>query len=297
MAFTLPIRYTDTPDTRVLDLEKNGAPGVPVLGLTRISRLTTPVLEHVHPGVLEFGLCLRGALTLNSSGQTHTVMPGNIYVNQPGIPHRLTVQPRGLSIYWMHVKLVKACEKRGLLKLPPRESKTICDRLSTLPPVVSTDTRHVRQAFTRLFQQYESASGTYRNLCIRQTCITLLIELLECTAPRNMPTGSERLDAVIARIRRQPESDCRIDDLAREAALSPTHFINQFKQVTGLPPIHFLLECRIDKAKCLLSSTSRPITVIAISLGFSSSQHFSNQFRRATGMTPRAWRARGELPD
>lgn len=297
MAFTLPIRYTDTPDTRVLDLEKNGAPGVPVLGLTRISRLTNPVLEHVHPGVLEFGLCLRGALTLNSGGQTHTVMPGNIYVNQPGIPHRLTIQPRGLSIYWMHVKLDKTSGKRGLLKLPPQESKTICERLMTLPPVVSTDTRHVRQAFTRLFQQYESTPGAYRNVCIRQTCITLLIELLECTAPRNMPTGTQRLDSVIARMRRNPERDCRIDDLAREAALSPTHFINQFKQITGLPPIHFLLECRIEKAKGLLRSTSRTITAIAMSLGFSSSQHFSNQFRRATGMTPRAWRARGAVHD
>ncbi|HOF62380.1 MAG TPA: hypothetical protein PLM82_12455 [Candidatus Latescibacteria bacterium] len=66
MAFTLPIRYTDIPDIRALDLEKHGAPGVPVLGLTRIRRQTDPVREHVHPGVLEFGLCLRGALTLYS---------------------------------------------------------------------------------------------------------------------------------------------------------------------------------------------------------------------------------------
>lgn len=292
MAFTLPIRYTDSPDTRVLNLEQTGAPGVPVLGLTRISRMITPVVEHVHPNILELGLCLRGALTLNSGGHIHAIMPGNMYINQPGIPHRLTAQPRGLSIYWMHVRLARTPPKGGLLRLPAQESKTICDRLRALPPVVTTDTRHVRQAFARLFQQYESAPGSYRAICIRQTCLSLLIELLECTAPKHLPTGSERLAAVIAQMRRQPERDYRIDDLAHQAALSPTHFINQFKQVTGLPPIHFLLECRIDKAKALLSSTDRPITAIAMSLGFSSSQHFSNQFKRATGMTPRSWRAR-----
>ncbi len=292
MDFTLPIRYTDTSDKRVLNLEKNGAPGVPVLGLTRISRMIIPVLEHVHPNILEFGLCLRGALTLNSGGHIHSIMPGNIYVNQPGLPHHLTAQPRGLLVYWMHVQLDKASKEDHLLKLPPQESKAICDRLRSLPPVVITDTRQVRQAFARLFQQYESAPGIYRTICIRQTCLSLLIELLECTAPKNMPTGSERLEAIIAQMRRQPERDYRIDDLAHQAALSPTHFINQFKQVTGLPPIHFLLDCRIEQAKRLLNVTARPITTIALSLGFSSSQHFSNQFKRATGITPRAWRAR-----
>ena len=295
MAFAMHIEYLDRPERRVLNLEEAGASGIPVLGLTRHSRHVNPVQEHVHLGVLELGLCLRGALTLSSRGKVHRIMPGQIFVNQPGISHRLTAQPRGLFLYWMHVRL-SPLEKGALLKLPKKEALALCEKLRELPCPVATHTQHVRQAFLRLFQQYDSPPCAYRSFCVRQACLSLLIELLECSAPRNQPTDSERIRAIIALMRDHPERDYRIDDLAHQAALSPTHFINRFKLATGLPPIHFLIDCRMDAAKKLLRGTDQPITEIAHTLNFASSQHFANQFRRATGETPRAWRAQKKPP-
>ena len=292
MAFTLTIDYLDQPNRRVLNLEDAGAAGVPVLGLTRHTHRVSPVNEHVHPAVLEFGLCLRGALTLSSQGGIHAIMPGQIFVNQPGVPHHLTAQPRGLFLYWMQVRL--ATPKKGeLLMLPKREARLLREKLQALPCLVATNTQQVRQAFLRLFQQYDSSPGAYRSLCIRQACLNLLIELLACSVPKNQPTVSERIRTLIARMRQHPEGDYCIDGLAQQAALSPTHFINLFKRATGLPPIHFLLDCRLEAAKRQLKCTGRPITEIALSLGFSSSQHFASQFKRAIGTTPRAWRKSG----
>lgn len=289
MPLALEIIYQDQPDRRVLNLQQAGATGVPVLGLTRHSQRVSPVSEHVHPGHLEFGLCLRGALTLSSGKGTYTVMPGQIFVNQPGKPHRLAAQPRGLSLYWMLVRL-DSCERGALLRLPKREALIVSDKLRKLPAVVTSDTQLLRQAFVRLFHQYDEPAGAYRSLCVRQACLGLLIELLECTSPKNRPTDSERLRAIIAQMRHSPERDYRIDDLAHQAALSPTHFINLFKRATGLPPIHFLIDCRIDAAKQQLARSARPVTEIALALGFSSSQHFASQFKRVTGLTPTAWR-------
>lgn len=289
MAFAMHIEYFDRPDRRVLDLERAGAPGVPVLGLTRHSRCVDPVTEHVHPGILEFGLCLRGALTLSNGGCIRRIMPGEIFVNQPGVPHRLTAQPRGLFLYWMLIR-VDTRDKHTLLKLSKREARALCEKLCELPCTVTTKTQDVRQAFLRLFQSYDSPHDSYRTFCVRQACLTLLIDLLACSAARDQPTDSERLRAVIAQMREHPERVYTIDDLAHQAALSPTHFINRFKQVTGLPPIHFLMDCRTDTAKRLLRTTDRSITNIALSLGFASSQHFATQFKRAAGVTPRAWR-------
>jgi AraC-like DNA-binding protein len=182
------------------------------------------------------------------------------------------------------------CERGSLLKLPKREALILGEKLKKLPPVVTADTQQLRQAFVRLFHQYDDQPGEYRSLCVRQACLGLLIELLACTSPLNRPTDSERLRAIISCMRQHPEAEYRVDDLAHQAALSPTHFINLFKRATGLPPIHFLLDCRMDAAKHQLRSTTRPITDIALSLGFSSSQHFASQFKRVTGVTPRAWR-------
>lgn len=295
MAIALHIDYQDRPERRILDLEKEGTPGIPVLGLTRHTRLVTPDKEHVHPGIIEFGLCLRGALTLSSRGENYRIMPGQIFVNQPNTPHRLTAQPRGLFLYWMHVRITPS-ETGAFLKLPKREAVLLRTRLTGLPCTVTTNTQHVRQAFLRLFQQYDTPTSTYRTLCIRLACLNLIVELLESSAPQNHPTDSERIRAIIAQIRQHPEQNYCIDDLAHQAALSPTHFINLFKQTTGLPPIHFLIDCRMEAAKALLEHSSQQVTEIALSLGFSSSQHFAVQFKRATGTTPKNWRRKMKTP-
>ena len=98
------------------------------------------------------------------------------------------------------------------------------------------------------------------------------------------------IEQLTAAIREHPERGLRLDALAREARLSPSLLIAQFKQTTGLPPIHFQLACRLEKAKRLLAETDTPITQLAFDLGFCASQHFSCHFKRAFGLTPTAWR-------
>jgi len=111
------------------------------------------------------------------------------------------------------------------------------------------------------------------------------------TASRDKPSHiAERLEQAITQLRKAPNKNYRIDDLARQAALSPSRFIAQFKQITGMPPRHFLLDCRLEQAKHALTCTATPITKLALDLGFDSSQHFANTFKRATGFTPTQWR-------
>jgi len=57
-----------------------------------------------------------------------------------------------------------------------------------------------------------------------------------------------------------------------------------------------LTRVRIESAKRRLDESETPVTVIALDLGFATSQHFSRQFRAATGQTPSAWRARARSP-
>jgi AraC-like DNA-binding protein len=47
---------------------------------------------------------------------------------------------------------------------------------------------------------------------------------------------------------------------------------------------------RIEEAKRRLRESEDAVTVVALELGFGSSQHFSRQFREATGVSPTEWR-------
>ncbi len=81
-----------------------------------------------------------------------------------------------------------------------------------------------------------------------------------------------------------------VDELAKGAHLSKYYFIKQFKKYIGVTPYDYILQCRILKAKTLLSNTSLYISEIAFETGFASESNFSMQFKTITSMSPTTYR-------
>jgi transcriptional regulator GlxA family with amidase domain len=79
--------------------------------------------------------------------------------------------------------------------------------------------------------------------------------------------------------------------LARQARLSPYHFVRVFRTATGETPHQYVRNRRIDRAKTLLVTTPLPVTEICVAIGFQSLGSFSSLFRKLTGETPVAYRA------
>jgi AraC family transcriptional regulator len=72
--------------------------------------------------------------------------------------------------------------------------------------------------------------------------------------------------------------DVRLEDLAREAQLSPYHFCRAFKQSTGLSPYSFLRRLRIEAAKEMLESSHATVTEVALSVGYEAAPAFNRVF-------------------
>ena len=81
-----------------------------------------------------------------------------------------------------------------------------------------------------------------------------------------------------------------LEDLSLEADLSAWHFLRAFRTAFGETPHDFLTRIRIERAKTLLTVTSRPVTEICFDVGFSSLGSFSTLFRREVGMSPADFR-------
>ncbi|MFA7174090.1 MAG: AraC family transcriptional regulator [Kiritimatiellia bacterium] len=284
----LSVTYRCTPEQGVFDLAEAGLPEVPVLGFSRYGRSIASIEAHRHADCLEIGLCLRGALTLLNNGQEHRIMPSDLYINKPEDLHCLTTHPKNTMIYWL---LIRAPFKnKPFLRLTFNEASEIWNRLNRLPCHIIAKTDTVKNAFRELFKYHGQEKGVWRTVGLTNMCTLILMEIINVSTYKNPVTDTLRLEQLVDSIKKNPEQTITIDQLAREARLSSTLLIDQFKQITGLPPCQFQLACRMERAKHLLTTTELPITRIAFDLGFCASQHFSGHFKRAFGITPTAWR-------
>jgi AraC family transcriptional regulator len=78
--------------------------------------------------------------------------------------------------------------------------------------------------------------------------------------------------------------------MAELVRLSPYHFCRSFKCSFGMPPHRYHAHRRIERAKQLLANRERPITAIALDIGFSDTSTFTAAFHRLTGQTPTSYR-------
>jgi AraC-like DNA-binding protein len=81
-----------------------------------------------------------------------------------------------------------------------------------------------------------------------------------------------------------------VDDLARAARLSRSHFSREFRRAFGEPPHAYLLTRRLERAAALLRNTDRSVAEICFSVGLVSVGSFTTSFTRTYGMSPTAYR-------
>jgi AraC family transcriptional regulator len=87
-----------------------------------------------------------------------------------------------------------------------------------------------------------------------------------------------------------------LEAAARQAGLSAFHFLRLFSGVLGVTPHQYLVRSRLRHAARLLAEGDRPVTRVALDVGFGDLSNFVRTFHRAAGVSPRAFRqaARGE---
>ena len=299
-ALKLPFEYCDTPDLRVLDLSPDGIECIPVLGRTNLrsgSYGLTPSNEHMHEECIEISFCQRGELVFESMGREYAFNPGMVFVSRPDEPHRLRVFPKGLLMYWLFLRLPMKTEP--ILSFPRSESRWLVDSLLSAPNRLFRGGDGIRLAFQRVFKTYdgEPRRTPRRSLRLRLAVSDLLMSIIEASREPRGRDSSSRVKSVVDEIRANPAAPISIDSLVARLSMSPSHLINEFKRLTGLPPLAFRNSCRIAAAKRELEKGVRSMSVIAESLGYSSAQNFATQFRIATASTPSEWRNRGLSQD
>jgi len=85
-----------------------------------------------------------------------------------------------------------------------------------------------------------------------------------------------------------------IDDIVSSAGLSRSAFFKKLKSLTGLAPVEFLKEVRIQRAAQLIESGEYNFSQITYMIGMSDPRYFSYCFRQKFGMSPRGYKDKCE---
>ena len=88
------------------------------------------------------------------------------------------------------------------------------------------------------------------------------------------------------------DSDLSVAELATLAHLSPSHFVQVFRQSVGMTPHQYVKRQRIAKAKRLLAEGHLSIAEVALAAGFANQSHFGEAFRQLVGATPKRYQER-----
>ena len=122
--------------------------------------------------------------------------------------------------------------------------------------------------------------------------LTLLMsECLKSLAPRNVGEGMpESVRDAMDYLMKNYTTDISLDDLAHRYNINKYYFQKLFKRYTNYTPNQYLIQTRLNMARELLRTTSRPVSEISCDVGIGSVNHFINLFKRQEGMTPNTFR-------
>ncbi|MEU6577155.1 helix-turn-helix domain-containing protein [Streptomyces sp. NPDC046805] len=81
-----------------------------------------------------------------------------------------------------------------------------------------------------------------------------------------------------------------LEDLAQQASTSVRTLSRKFRQETGMPPMQWLGQQRLQYARRLLERTDEPVDRIAAKAGFGTGTAMRQHFRDMLGVSPRAYR-------
>lgn len=82
----------------------------------------------------------------------------------------------------------------------------------------------------------------------------------------------------------------RLEDFAREAGMSVSHFSERFRRQTGQSPMAYFIHLRMRLACRLLDLSGKPVKAVALEIGYRDPYYFSRIFKKSMGISPDKYR-------
>lgn len=102
--------------------------------------------------------------------------------------------------------------------------------------------------------------------------------------------GDTRIEQVQRWLNRHYMEDVKFEDLGASFGFGKRNFTERFKKATGVSPVQYLQNLRIEKAKTLLESTDRTLEEVTCQVGYSDVSSFRALFKKKVGISLKEYR-------
>lgn len=121
---------------------------------------------------------------------------------------------------------------------------------------------------------------------IKQWFMTKISDACKNVLNKREERASSVIEQAKAFIRQNYSKDISLDEVSRQANISPYYFSKIFKEETGENFIEYLTNIRIEKAKDLLINTEYSMKEICTMCGYADPNYFSRSFKKNVGLSP-----------
>lgn len=234
------------------------------------------------------------------------LIPGEITLVRGGVPHHLAHEPGAACLepdefrrqlpqptIPDHRATVFLC---GAYRFAGDVTGGVVDALPEVLTLSSADDDPLREVISLLSKELAVAEAGQQTVLDRLLDVLLVLALRSDfrnspTAPRWYRAAADpRLRDALQAMHDDPARGWTVDQLAAVAGLSRAAFARIFGEVLGQPPLQYLTDHRMSRARDLLRTTDLGLSGIANRVGYGSSYSFTTAFRRHHGVPPIAWR-------
>ncbi len=226
--------------------------------------------------------CTDGEGWFSIHGKRNKVKANQFFIIPRGVPHAYGCQnDKPWSIYWLHFSGTLASRfydaRPGTQTIAPSKVARIDDRIQLFEEIIQN-----------LEMGYSQENLAYANICLWH----FLASFKYISQFRQIRKIREKdiVEDAIFFMKEHLNQKLTLEEMAREAELSASHFSMIFRKKTARSPMDYLIHLRIQKACQLLDASGLRINEVAPMVGYEDPYYFSRIFKNIMGVSPVAYK-------
>jgi AraC-like DNA-binding protein len=228
-------------------------------------------------------MIVKGRGDLIIDGTHYTAEPGKMFMIVPGMLLEQKTDPEDpLEYYFIRFKFALAYdsddhwhfEDGSHLEFPLSGMY----KIENPPPIIN-----LYEQIYHLWQRRGQIVTMRRKILFQELLLSIVQDFRTQKIAGNTTMA---IEMTIDHLVQHYKEDLKLDELAKIAGLSVSHYSRLFKKYTSYSPIDYLTHIRMDRAKELLALSDYRLKGVAQSVGYQDEFYFSRIFKKVVGVSP-----------